>query len=213
MNLPDKEYKYIPQPSLVEETDLTPYEYDKNYFNILYCGNLGTIQLIDLIPETMNLLKDKKIRFHIIGMGPMTDNLLEDIKKYGLEESIIYHGPMNAKKASVYFKSCDALYVSLKDDGVIGKTIPNKLVMSLAFAKPIVAVLSGDGKDILLNTKGALLAEEDPNSLASAIEKASRLSKEERETMGNNNLTYFNKNFKTEKITKDIETELINKLR
>ena len=145
-------------------------------------------------------------------MGPMTESLLSDINKYGLQNQIIYYGPMNAKAASAYFKSCDALYVSLKDDGVIGKTIPNKLVMSMAFAKPIVGILSGDGKEALVASGGAVIAEENGNSLAEAIKKVSTLSKQERETLGNNNLTYFKENFVLDKICKEIEEELLNNL-
>ena len=79
-------------------------------------GNLGTIQLIPLIPETMKELKDEKILFHVIGMGPMTDYLKKKKKivEYHLEDVLIYHGPMPANMASSYIKGADAIFCLFK---------------------------------------------------------------------------------------------------
>ncbi len=210
LDIKDKPLIYIPQPSLVEDSFIAPYQYNNEKTNILCCGNLGLIQLIDLIPEAMNLLKEEDIVFHIIGMGPKSSQLEEDIKKYSLEEKVIYYGPIIAKNAAAYFKSADAIYVSLKNDGVVGKTIPNKLVMSMAFGKPIIATLSGDGKDILMETQGDLFAEENATSVAETIKKFLSLSKEKRKEMGENNLRYYKENLTVNKISDKILKELFD---
>jgi ABC-type glycerol-3-phosphate transport system permease component len=44
----DKKTTFVNLPSLVETSDAAPHKFDSK-FNILYCGNLGTIQLINLI--------------------------------------------------------------------------------------------------------------------------------------------------------------------
>ena len=57
-------------------------------------------------------------------------------------------------------------FVSLKDEGYVGKTIPNKLVMAMAFAKPVIAVLEGDGRAELSNAEGGIFAtQQDSKSL------------------------------------------------
>ena len=205
--------KYIPQPSLVEVSDLPPFPFDKDYFNILYCGNLGIIQQIPLIVEAMKELKDYKIRFNIIGMGPMSQYLEDKIKEYGLENSVIYYGPIPAAQASAYFKGADALYVSLKDEGTVGKTIPNKLVMSMAFAKPILAMLEGDGKDILVEADGAVFSGQTADSLKEAILTISELNKKDLDRFGKNNFLYYQSHLTTDIVSKEIEQELLNKLR
>lgn len=202
---------FVPQPSLVEKTDIDPFEFDKDYFNILYCGNLGTIQLTELIPEAMNKLKDKKVKFHIIGMGPRTEALKEKIKEYGLEEQVLYYGPIPAAKAAAYFKGADALYVSLKGEGYVGKTIPNKLVMYMAFEKPIIAMLDGDGKDAIINADGGIICEQNADSLANAIDNMSSLSIEQRKRLGSNNLTYFKSNFSLDNVGAKVSDELLKK--
>ena len=211
LKLEDIPYKFVPQPSLVEESDALPYAFDKDYFNILYCGNLGTIQLIEMIPEAMTQLKKEKVKFHIIGMGPRSDLLKAKIKEYGLEQNVIYHGPIPAAKAAGYFKSADALYVSLDNSGYVGKTIPNKLQMYMAFAKPIIAMLDGDGKEALLKADGGLICEQSVDSLVTSIKAMVALSPNERKRLGNNNLTYYNSNYSLKYVTRLIEKELSKK--
>ena len=207
------ELKFIPQPSMVEESNLEPFPFDKKYFNILYCGNLGIIQHIPFIPEAMNQLKGSNIRFNIIGMGPMSNYLENKIKEYGLQENLIYYGPIPALQASAYFKGADALYVPLKNEGYVGKTIPNKLMMSMAFAKPILAMLEGDGKNILLESDGAVFSEQSYQSLVKAIKTLSNMSNRELNKLGQNNLTYYKNNLTIDIVTHQIETELMNKTR
>lgn len=213
LNIKNIKMAYIPQPSLVEVSDLPPFPFDKNYFNILYCGNLGLIQQIPYIVEAMKQLKGSNIRFNIIGMGPLTDYLENKIKEYGLENNVIYYGPMPALQASAYFKGADALYVPLKDEGTVGKTIPNKLVMSMAFAKPILAMLEGDGKDILVEADGAVFSKQSAESLKEAIETISKMNKKDLDRFGKNNFLYYQSHFTIDKISRDLETELLNKFR
>ena len=206
LNLPTKNIKYVPQCSLVEDSDISAFDYGPGT-HILYCGNLGLIQQIPLIVEAMTLLKDEDIYFHVIGMGPMTDYLVNSIRERGLENKLIYHGPIVAKLAAAYFKNADALYVSLKSEGTVGKTIPSKLMMSLAFARPIVGVLQGDGKDVLEDSGGAFLAEENPQSVRDALIAISNLSEKEKARLGKLNRLYYDSHFSLRTVASEVESE------
>ena len=208
----DKKLTFVPQPSLVEVNSAEPFKYEKK-FNILYCGNLGIIQLIELIPQAMSLISNPDIQFHVIGMGPKTDTLKRLISEYHLQDKVIYHGPIPAKKAASYFASADALYVSLKNEGYVGKTIPNKLMMSMAFGKPILAVLGGDGKDLLEKSGGAIIAKEDAQSIADSINKLAALSSEERKKLGQLNQTYYFSNLSIKKCGDVVNQFLLDELR
>ena len=207
----DKKTSFVALPSLVEKCEGEPYKYEKK-FNILYCGNLGIIQLIDLIPESMALIKSNDIQFHVIGMGPKSDELVSLINKYNLNNKVIYHGPIPAKEAASYFLSADALYVSLDSTGYVGKTIPNKLVMSLAFGKPIIGVLEGDGKDILSATGGAILAKANKVSVANAIRQMAETTEEERKKFGHLNQTYYFNNLSVKRSGELINDILLKEL-
>ncbi len=206
LKLTTKNIEFVPQCSLVEDSDISAFEYGEGT-NILYCGNLGLIQQIPLIVEAMTLLKDKNIRFHIIGMGPMTDYLVNEIRQRRLENTLIYHGPIVARLAAAYFKKADALYVSLKNDGTVGKTIPSKLLMSMAFARPIVGVIQGDGKDVLEDSGGAFLADENPESVKNALLAISNLNEKEKTRLGKLNKKYYDTHFSLKIVCEKIEKE------
>ena len=207
----DKKTTFVALPSLVESCNEKPIEYNHK-FNILYCGNLGTIQLINLIPEGMAKVRNEDIAFHVIGMGPKQEELVKLIKTYKLEDRVIYHGPIPAKKAAQYFLSADVLYVSLANKGYVGKTIPNKLMMSLAFGKPIIGVLSGDGKALLQEIGGALVASEDKASVTAAINKMYNIGEEERKKFGKLNQTYYFEYLSIAQCGKSINNILLDEL-
>lgn len=207
-----KKTTFVPLPSLVESNEAEPYRYEKA-FNVLYCGNLGLIQNIETIPEAMNLIDNKDIQFHVIGMGPKSDTLVRLIKENNLEDKVIYHGPIPAKKAAAYFASADALYVSLKDEGYVGRTIPNKLVMSMAFAKPIIGVIGGDGKELLEQSGGGIICQNNHQEIANAILEMYGKTNEERKKLGLLNQNFYNNNLSIkmcgEKVKKVLSDELL----
>ncbi|MCQ2776345.1 MAG: glycosyltransferase family 4 protein [Bacilli bacterium] len=207
------EMPVVVQPSLVESSnELDKVEFGEG-FHVLYCGNLGQIQLIDLIPEIMKRAKNDGVIFHVIGMGPRSNDLKNKIKEYDLEDVLIYHGPIIAKKAASYFKASDALYVSLKSDGYVGKTIPNKLVMYEAFAKPIVGVLDGDGKDMLNNIKGNVTCGPDVEEIYNAIITLKNKNPDELNQMGLANKSFYNRELTVNKSASKIIDVLLSELK
>ena len=208
----EKKTTFVPLPSLIEENNAEPYKYSKK-FNILYCGNLGLIQNIESIPAAMKLMDNPDIQFHVIGMGPKSDELVSLVKENGLEDKVVYHGPIPAKKAAAYFASADALYVSLKDEGYVGKTIPNKLVMSMAFGKPIIGVVGGDGKKLLEESGGGIVSENEPQKIANAINELFNKTPEERKKLGKLNQDFYFNNLSIkmcgEKVNKILSDELL----
>ena len=209
LKLPTENISYVPQSSLIEDTDIIPYEYGAGT-HILYCGNLGLIQLIPLITAAMDKLRDQDIYFHIIGMGPMADFLVNDIRERRLEDKVIYHGPIIAKHAASYFKNADAIYVSLKGDGTVGKTIPSKLQMSMAFGRPIVGVLKGDGRTVIQESGGGFLAEENADSVKDALMAVHNITKKEKDRLGSLNYRYYQEHFSLGEVCSLIEREFRN---
>lgn len=207
LKLPTENISYVPQTSLIEDVDIMPFDYGEGT-HILYCGNLGLIQLIPLITGSMDKLRDQDIYFHIIGMGPMSEYLVNDIHERRLENRVIYHGPIVAKHAASYFKNADALYVSLKDEGTVGRTIPNKLQMYMAFGRPIIGVLKGDGRTVLNESGGGFLAEENADSVRDAIMAIHNISKNEKDRLGDLNAQYYQEHFSLREVTSLIEKYL-----
>lgn len=204
------EFPFVPQPSLVEDfNNIDKYNFNNNSFNITYCGNLGLIQQIPEIVDLMILLKDQNIILNVIGMGPLTNYLEKTIKEKQMN-NIKYLGPMAAKKAAPFLLGSDALLVSLKNNGFVGKTIPNKLMMYLAASKPIIGYIDGDGRDVISSIKGNI-ASSDLNVLADEITKISLLDKNTLNEIGKANKIYYENNFSLKTISKQIENILFKK--
>ena len=207
LKLPTNNIHYVPQPSLVESNDGLRKPLGPG-FHILYCGNLGLIQETELIPQAMKLVKNDKITFHVIGMGPKTDDLKRMVNDLHLRGRVIYHGALPAKKAAPYFKACDVSYISLKPDGYVGKTIPNKLMMSMAFGKPILGVLDGDGKEVILESGCGYTCLNNPIDIAKTIDEMSRLKEEELKRLGDCAKSYYFSHFSIDTVSKQISTFL-----
>ena len=149
-----------------------------------------------------------KIRFYIIGLGTLKDYLIAKISEYNLENNIIYLGAKPANEARTYFKNADALYLGLKDEGFVGKTIPNKLTFYMQNAKPIIASIGGDAKQVLLESKGAVICDNSVEGITKAFEQFKELDEPSKEKMGLNNFEYFKKHFDNEIVLNKIEEEL-----
>ncbi len=80
--------------------------------------------------------------------------------------------------------------------------------MSMVFAKPIVAMIDGDGRKIILDSEGGFICEENAESLAKALLNMKNLSLEQRKNLGTNNINFYKKNFSQLEISKKIEKEL-----
>ena len=205
----DKPISYIPQPALLGEDNLPPVEYEKPY-NLVYAGNVGTLQLVENLVDAMALLKTKGVVLHIIGQGSRLNAVKEKAKELGIEDRIIVYGPKGRSITQAYFKSATALVVSLHNKGFVGATIPNKLVSSLYYGKPILAVIGGDGEKVLKEAGSAVFSQsEDPKDIAEAIDSLLSLSEEEKEALGDKGRQYFDEHYEVSKIIKAIEAELI----
>ncbi|MCX5775732.1 MAG: glycosyltransferase family 4 protein [Firmicutes bacterium] len=210
LKIKDRVTDVIIQPAIVTKCEVEPIVYDSG-FNIVYCGNIGTLQMLNLIVGSSAVLIDHpEVKFHVIGMGSEKQLFFNLVKEQKLENRIIYHGPLPSSKASAYFVNADALYVSLKNEGFVGKTIPNKLIMYMAFGKPIIGVVGGDARALLEQSGGAIFAEENSLDIAKAITTLLQKTTEEKNKLGLLNQTYFNSHFSLETLTRKIESHLLD---
>ena len=85
--------------------------------------------------------------------------------------------------------------------------------MSIAFGKPIIGVLEGDGKNVLNESKGGFIAKPDKTSISSAINKMAKLSSEERKRLGDLNRAYYKDHFSVEKIGHIVSDILLSEVK
>lgn len=209
LHINDKGFNTINQPILLSSAHNESIKYE-NKHNIVYAGNIGKAQLTDLLVEAMKYVKTDDVKLHLMGMGSELKNILNKIKESNLEDKVIYEGAYPIEKAEAYYENADALIVSLKDEGYVGKTIPNKAIQYMKYSRPILCVAKGDALDMLKNAKGSVFAEQNPENVAKAIDEICALTDKEKLTLGENNRKYFNANFTVNELTQKLANELIS---
>ncbi len=210
LHIIDKPFPYVPQPSLGVHENLPPATFKKKY-NFVYVGNIGTLQLIGEIAEAGKIIGTRgDVEVHLAGMGLQSENLKKYIADNSLKDIVTYYGPLPLEKAVTLYADADALIVPLKEGGTVGKTIPNKLVQYLKYGRPIIGSLSGDGRDVLVKTKGAVLADQNAESIAKAMETIIDLPADKKEEMGRQNKLYYEEHFEIRRVAQLIERELLD---
>ena len=88
-----------------------------------------------------------------------------------------------------FFKHANALLVSLKDEPIFSMTIQGKLQSYLAAGIPVVAMLNGEGAEVVKRScSGLTCAAGDHAGLAAAVLTLAEMTDDERDTMGRNGL-------------------------
>jgi glycosyltransferase involved in cell wall biosynthesis len=95
--------------------------------------------------------------------------------------------------------AADVLLVSLKAGGAFSRTIPGKVQSYMASGKPVLGMLDGDGKDLILKTGcGLSCGSGEVDELARLVGEYIDMPKSNRERMGGKGLKFYNSNFKQE---------------
>lgn len=143
--------KYWPQYSLVSKYEGKKRTLDDNQFNIVFTGNIGEAQGIDIALEAAIELKNTMIHWHFIGNGRSKDRLEQLSIERGLKNIVTFHGFKVEEEIPKYLASADAALLILKPNPIFEKTIPAKLQTYLACGVPIVGCVSGEARDIIKN--------------------------------------------------------------
>lgn len=152
--------RYWPQYSTVNKTDEEVSIYNKDYFNIVFTGNIGEAQGIDLAIVTAKVLKNKKICWHFVGEGRSKEKLEKLVNEYEINDRVKFHGFHPEKEIPKYLKGADAALLILKPNPVFEMTIPAKLQTYLACGVPILGCVSGEGKRIIEESKAGIVSED-----------------------------------------------------
>ena len=159
-------------------------------FNVLFAGNIGDAQdFPSILAAAENLKSHTQIRWLIVGDGRLARWVADEIKGRNLQDCVLMLGRYPVERMPSFFKHANALLVSLKDEPIFSMTIPGKLQSYLAAGIPVVAMLNGEGAEVVKNSQSGLTcAAGDHAGLAAAVLKLSEMTHEERGAMGRNGL-------------------------
>jgi glycosyltransferase involved in cell wall biosynthesis len=141
-------------------------------FVVLYGGNLGLAQGLDVLIETARLCRSlPDIHFVLVGSGVEKENLENLVKHYGLTNvEFIGHQPKD--KVGTFFSAADLLFAHLKAAPHRVGTVPEKILAYMACGRPVLlGAQEGAAADLIQEHRcGLAVPPDDPQALAQAIE-------------------------------------------
>lgn len=176
-------------------------------FNLIFAGNLGESQGLNVFIEAAEIVKEKGINLNWIFLGDgRNKDLMEKIIEDKNINNFYFLGSFPSEEMPEFFACADALLASLKKAPIFTRTIPSKIQSYMACAKPIIASLDGEGASVIHNSEcGFVSPAENADMLAKNVIKFYKLSDSERIKMGNNALKYFNNHFERKMLLNKLE--------
>lgn len=167
-------------------------QFMQNKFNIVFAGNMGKAQALDIILEVAKNLQDfPDIQFVFVGGGTETDRLKQRSINEGIPNAIFIPRMPMAEVGGVLELS-NLLLVHLKKDPLFEITVPSKTQAYMAMGKPILMAVAGDAAELVQKAQcGCIAISEDAASIQQAILEIYQLPASEQQKMGVNARNFY----------------------
>lgn len=168
-------------------------------FSILFTGNLGRAQNIEVIINAASYLQAyQEIKFWLIGDGSEKKNIEIQLLERKLT-NVVVAGHFPASDMPIIMDSASVLLVTLSDSEIFSVTLPNKIQAYLAAGKPILGAINGEAANLIRSANcGLCVNSGDSVSLANAIIKLYKMPADELSMLGINSRKYYDENFNHE---------------
>jgi len=155
-------------------------------FDVMYAGNLGDVQGIEVAIQALALLADRpEIRLRLVGGGVAEKGLRQLVNELALGDRVLFEGPKPLSEMAVLMADAHAQLICLKDLPLFRATMPSKTQAILACGRPVVVSAPGDVAALVeASGAGEAVPPEDPKLLADALRRMADRSPEEREGLG-----------------------------
>ena len=187
----------------------------RDKFHVVYAGNLGNAQNIDVIIDAADVLKDEKnVEFLIFGTGGLKDQYVEKVKDLQLD-NVKFFPLQPMERVSQVYGLGDVCVVSCKP-GLGGAAMPSKMLSIMSAGRAVVASFDkGELTYILENHKCGMFAPAgDATAFAELIKHLSQ-NVDECKMMGENArkliLQKFTKAYGTARYVEIIKSVVNNK--
>ena len=181
----------------------------KSGFNVVFAGNLGTVQALETVLEAARLLSHlPNIRFVLVGSGSRSEWLQAEIDRLKLV-NIQLTGRFPPDAMPGILAQASALLVSLARSPIMSQTIPSKVQAYLAAGKPIIASLDGEGARVVAEAEAGLSCPaENAAALAAAVIQLEATDAAALRKMGKSGRLYYEAHFQPDHLA----MQLINRL-
>ena len=186
-------------------------ELNTNDFKIVFAGNMGYAQGLDIVIDTGKILKEKnvKAKFFLIGNGRAKDELIKVVNTNDLQDYIKFIDKQPAEKIPEYYANADMAFITLKKNLISDEILPAKLQSYFACGVPILGCADGEIKQVIKKSKAGFCVDSgNAEKLAEQIEKCIKLTKEEIEELKLNSRKFYEENYEKQMLLDRLENEM-----
>jgi glycosyltransferase involved in cell wall biosynthesis len=206
---PDK-IGFMPNAARLSEIPVITHAAKDGRIKVIYTGNIGLAQDVDVLKELAFSLKDENIDLSIVGYGIKKNELADFVRANNLT-NVSFYSPVTRSDVFTIKLEHDIGFVSLNDKEVFDTVLPGKIVDYMTCGLPIVASVSGYAKRVIEEEKVGLVSE--TRNIKEIVDYILYLSRnpEVRKQMAENEGRYIMKKFLWEKNISEL-IERIQKL-
>lgn len=177
---------------------------DDGKFKIIFTGNIGYAQGLDILPKAAKILKAKgyqNVEFVIVGDGRYREQLEKEIAD--IKEMFVMVPRQPAERIPELLAACDSAFLSFQDMELWKMTIPAKLQSYMACGMPVIASAEGETNDVINEAKNGVCAPlGDAEGLVDAI---IQIMKSDLTIMAKNSRDYFLKHFEKQMLMDEMD--------
>lgn len=165
-------------------------------FSVLFAGNIGQAQAVEVIVEAALLLNNNTdIQFVVMGDGSARQWMLDEVQQKSLT-NLHLPGRFPLESMPGFMEQASALLVTLADREIFAATVPSKVQAYMAAGKPIIACLNGEGARLVEQAGAGLAAPaEDARALADKVLELYGAPAGVLQGMGANGRQYYQQHF------------------
>lgn len=176
-------------------------------FKLMFAGAVGEAHGFECTMQAALMTKDyKDIKWIIVGDGRKLDWVKDYIKEHELEETVYTLGRYPSDTMPWFFNQADVMLVTLNDDPLFKLYAPAKISSYMAAAKPILAVLNGEGVEVIKEAEcGWSISSGDSEGLAKLALELSHIDKQILLEKGQNAYNYYIGHYEKERCMNNID--------
>ncbi|MBR2889961.1 MAG: glycosyltransferase family 4 protein [Oscillospiraceae bacterium] len=198
--------QFCPEPEL--EGKEKPEVYRPDDFNMVFAGNLGDAQGLDLLVDAAEALRGRGVRWYLVGDGRARARLEKLVRARNLQEDVIFLGRMDPAEADRYVRFADCAYLSFQNNPLFNKTLPAKLQTYLACGTPILAAAGGESARVIREASCGLAVKPERDALVAAALEMAALPPETRRAMSAAGRKYYEEHFTMDRLVDRLEAML-----
>ena len=170
-------------------------------FILMFAGAVGEAHGMECnMQAALKTKEHKNIKWVIVGDGRRLDWVRSFVKDNQLDDTVFTLGRFPSETMPLFFEKADVMLVSLTDSPLFNMYSPAKIASYMAAERPIVAVLNGEGADVIKSAEcGWNIQAGDVDGLAKLVIELSQTDKHDLNEKGSKGKAYYDEFFNKKK--------------